>query len=75
MACAFKLDTGYHKTGMKKSSWMLCIQELFCVASIHREGQQRDGTGALDGLAQLTLMLGAVAAHPAGQDLAALMSL
>ena len=43
------------------------------MASIHREGQQRDGTGALDGLAQLTLMLGAVAAHPAGQDLAALV--
>ena len=43
------------------------------MVSIHREGQQRDGTGALDGLAQLTLMLGAVAAHPAGQDLAALV--
>ena len=39
----------------------------------HRVGHQRDGTGALDGLAQLTLMLGAVAAHPAGQDLAALV--
>ena len=38
---------------------------------IHRVGHQGDGTGALDGLAQLTLMLGAIAAHPAGQDLAA----
>ena len=41
--------------------------------SIHRVGHQRDGTCALDGLAQLTLMLGTVAAHPAGQDLAALV--
>ena len=36
-------------------------------------GQQRDGTGALDGLGKLTLMLGAVAAHTTGQDLAALV--
>ena len=36
-------------------------------------GQQRDGTGALDGLGKLTLMLGAVAAHTAGHDLAALV--
>ena len=36
-------------------------------------GQQRDGTGALDGLRQLTLMLGAVAAHTAGHDLATLV--
>ena len=35
--------------------------------------QQRDGTGALDGLRQLTLMLGAVAAHAARHDLAALV--
>ena len=40
---------------------------------IHSEGQQRDGTGALDGLTQLTLMLSAVAAHTTGQDLAALV--
>ena len=36
-------------------------------------GQKRDGTGALDGLRQLTLMLGAVAGHTAGHDLAALV--
>ena len=36
-------------------------------------GQQRDGTGALDGLRQLTLMLGTGAGHTAGHDLAALV--
>jgi hypothetical protein len=37
------------------------------------KGQQGDGTCALDGLGQLTLMLGAIAAHTAGQNLAALI--
>src|SRR5699024_10732556 len=37
----------------------------------HREGQQRDGAGALDGFGKLALMLGAVAGHAAGQNLAA----
>ena len=36
------------------------------------EGQQRDLTGALDGLGQLTLMHGAGAGGAAGQDLAPL---
>ena len=40
---------------------------------VHRVGQKRDGTGALDSLGQLTLMLRAVAAHAAGQNLAALI--
>ena len=40
---------------------------------LYRVGQQRDGTGALDGLGQLALMLGAVAGHTAGQDFAALV--
>ena len=35
-------------------------------------GQQGDLTGALDGLGQLTLMHGAGAGGPAGQDLGAL---
>ncbi len=38
---------------------------------LNRVGQQRDGTGALDGLGQLALMLGAVAGYTTGQDLAA----
>ena len=43
------------------------------IVLFHRIGHQGDGTCALDGLAQLALMLGTVAAHPAGQDLAALV--
>ena len=42
---------------------------------INRVGQQRDGTGALDGLGQLTLMLCAGAGHTAGHDLAALVDI
>ena len=63
-----KLNSAF-RINIKKS---LPKGETFC-GLVHREGQQRDGTSALDGLAQLTLMLGAVAGHTAGQDLAALV--
>ena len=39
---------------------------------VGHEGQQRDLTGALDGLSELTLVHGAGAGGPAGQDLGTL---
>ena len=70
------LTPAFPRVSLQKTPTKNCSDLLEAVLFLflfHRIGHQGDGTGALDGLAQLTLMLGTVAAHPAGQDLATLV--
>jgi hypothetical protein len=61
------------KVHIKKPPKCKALERQVFVESVDRKRQQGDGTCALDGFGQLTLMLGAIAAHTAGQNLAALI--